>query len=160
MDIFGCLYNWPAAKYNANPEDTLMVQGLCPDGWHLPSKSEWETLFAYTGSQSQYQCNGDATKIAKALAGTQYWMSANSSCAVGNDLSTNNATGFSILSAGEFGGGVGIWTTFWTSSYQGLSPNGVFHKAHTMELLYFMSELDPNTSCHDEVLSVRCLRNY
>lgn len=160
VDIFGYLYNWPAAKYNANPEDTLMVQGLCPDGWHLPSKSEWETLFAYTGSQSQYQCNGDATKIAKALAGTQYWMSDNSSCAVGNDLSTNNATGFSILPAGEFGWGVGTLTTFWTSSYQGLSPNGVFHLAHIKSLIYFNGELHSETADHDMVCSVRCLRNY
>ena len=160
VDIFGYLYNWPAAKYNANPEDTLMVQGLCPDGWHLPSKSEWETLFAYTGSQSQYQCNGDATKIAKALAGTQYWMSDNSSCAVGNDLSTNNATGFSILPAGEFGWGVGTLTTFWTSSYQGLSPNGVFHLAHIKSLIYFNGELHSETAAHDGVCSVRCLRNY
>ena len=160
VDIFGYLYNWPAAKYNANPEDTLMVQGLCPDGWHLPSKSEWETLFAYTGSQSQYQCNGDAAKIAKALAGTQYWMSDNSSCAVGNDLSTNNATGFSMLPAGELELFNGQCTTFWTSSYQGLSPNGMHHKAHTMRLTYFMSELDSNTRRHNDVLSVRCLRNY
>lgn len=160
VDIFGYLYNWPAAKYNANPEDTLMVQGLCPDGWHLPSKSEWETLMAYVGGQSQYQCNGDAAKIAKALAGTQYWMSSNSSCAVGNDLSTNNATGFSMLPAGELELFNGQCTTFWTSSYQGLSPNGVYHIAHTMELMYFMSGLDPNTRGHVDVLSVRCLRNY
>jgi len=29
---FGMLYNWEAAK------------NLCPEGWHLPSQEEWETL--------------------------------------------------------------------------------------------------------------------
>lgn len=159
VDIFGYLYNWPAAKYNANAEDTVMIQGLCPNGWHLPSKAEWETLIAYTGSQSQYQCNGDAAKIAKALAGTQYWMSSNSDCAVGNDLSTNNATGFSMLPAGELELFNGQCTTFWTSSYQGLSPNGVYHKTYIIELMYFMSELDSNTRSHVDVLSVRCLKD-
>jgi uncharacterized protein (TIGR02145 family) len=26
--------------------DTEKAQGLCPPGWHVPSESDWETLFA------------------------------------------------------------------------------------------------------------------
>jgi uncharacterized protein (TIGR02145 family) len=36
-DVFGGLYNWYTAKR------------ICPDGWHLPSKQEWETLNNYLG---------------------------------------------------------------------------------------------------------------
>lgn len=28
----------------AIPGDTFMVQGICPDGWHIPSDEEWKTL--------------------------------------------------------------------------------------------------------------------
>lgn len=34
---YGCLYNWETAK------------SVCPDGWHLPSKEEYETLTDYFG---------------------------------------------------------------------------------------------------------------
>ena len=28
------------------------VQGICPLGWHLPTKDEWETLFTEVGGRS------------------------------------------------------------------------------------------------------------
>jgi len=46
---YGCLYNWFAAVNgtigsNSNPSG---IQGVCPTGWHLPSKNEWEELDNY-----------------------------------------------------------------------------------------------------------------
>ena len=43
LDTYGYLYNWDAAlngsaSSSANPSG---VQGVCPDGWHLPSDAEW-----------------------------------------------------------------------------------------------------------------------
>ncbi len=45
-DIYGGLYTWSAAmngaaSSEANPSG---VQGVCPDGWHLPSDAEWKEL--------------------------------------------------------------------------------------------------------------------
>ena len=37
---YGRLYTWDA------------VVDVCPDGWHLPTKAEWETLFTEVGGQS------------------------------------------------------------------------------------------------------------
>ena len=37
---YGALYNWAAVK---NPN------GLCSDGWHVPSDEEWQTLVDYLG---------------------------------------------------------------------------------------------------------------
>ena len=39
---FGKLYNWYAAT------DT---RGICPNGWHMPSTDEWQTLRNYLGEQ-------------------------------------------------------------------------------------------------------------
>lgn len=36
---YGVLYNWPAAAVPGGPP-----RGVCPEGWHLPSDAEWETL--------------------------------------------------------------------------------------------------------------------
>jgi uncharacterized protein (TIGR02145 family) len=49
--IYGALYTW-AAVMNGNPgsdENPSGVQGVCPDGWHVPSDSEWKELEMFLG---------------------------------------------------------------------------------------------------------------
>jgi uncharacterized protein (TIGR02145 family) len=101
---YGLLYNWPAVmngstSSNANPSG---VQGICPTGWHVPSDAEWTQLTDYVGGRSEYQCGSNSKNIAKALASTTGWRSSTYSCAIGNTLSTNNATGFSALPSGTY----------------------------------------------------------
>ena len=65
-DVMGAFYTWAAAVDSArlvsesvNPEKCCFcgakcsmpaqVQGICPDGWHLPSDDEWKTLFISVG---------------------------------------------------------------------------------------------------------------
>ena len=100
----GYLYNWPAAMHGAASSNTVPsnVQGICPDGWHLPSDAEWTNLENYVKSQSQYWCGGNSNDIAKALASTYGWKNYNNiiSCLPGTDTATNNATGFSAIPAG------------------------------------------------------------
>lgn len=43
-DTSGALYSWSAAMYGGLSSDTIGVQGVCPDGWHLPSDAEWKEL--------------------------------------------------------------------------------------------------------------------
>jgi len=54
---YGRLYDWASAmnvddKYNAEEFKAPPGQykGLCPDGWHLPTKSEWNSLIDYVGA--------------------------------------------------------------------------------------------------------------
>jgi uncharacterized protein (TIGR02145 family) len=53
-NVFGALYTWSAATNGAaisssNPSN---VQGVCPTGWHLPSKSEFDQLINYLGGMT------------------------------------------------------------------------------------------------------------
>lgn len=54
-DLYGGLYNWTtimngALSSSANPSG---VQGICPDGWHIPSDAEYTQLTNYiTGGAS------------------------------------------------------------------------------------------------------------
>lgn len=43
---YGRLYDWPTVMSNSVANDKLPsgVQGICPKGWHVPSRSEWELL--------------------------------------------------------------------------------------------------------------------
>jgi uncharacterized protein (TIGR02145 family) len=49
-DVYGRLYTWTEAMNGAVASDAAPsgVRGLCPDGWHLPSKAEWDVLFTRT----------------------------------------------------------------------------------------------------------------
>ncbi len=60
---YGRLYSWAAAMdsartfssngtncgYGKNCSPTYPVRGICPEGWHLPTKTEFEALFAEVG---------------------------------------------------------------------------------------------------------------
>lgn len=110
-DIYGLLYNWPAAMKNSNGSEANPsgLQGICPNGWHVPSVDEWLQLADYVNSQSEYRCNyydwydyhDNNFEITKALAGTTGWNNNDDTpCSPGYDPNTNNQTGFSALPAG------------------------------------------------------------
>ncbi len=116
---YGYLYNWPAVMNGEASSSTLPsnVQGICPMGWHVPSDAEWTQLTNYVSGQSEYVCNNYSGYIAKALASNTGWAYYTDTCAVGFDLSSNNATGFSALPAGRYYGSYSnINAYFWSST--------------------------------------------
>jgi len=110
---YGGLYNW----YTVNPANPKQI---APAGWHLPTDAEWDTLENYLIANG-YNWDGTTTgrsKIAKSMAAKTDWFSSTSNGAIGNDLSKNNASGFSALPGGaRFGGSFG--GSFAFQSYNG-----------------------------------------
>lgn len=66
-DVGGAFYTWGAAidsialyndgkgvicGYDKKCNLTAKVQGICPDGWHLPDTTEWRALFKEVGNNS------------------------------------------------------------------------------------------------------------
>lgn len=167
---YGYLYNWAAVMHGAdgsysNPSG---VQGICPDGWHVPSEAEWTQLTDYVGSREEYVCGvNNNNLIGKALAATTGWNTSDNFCAVGNDPSSNNATGFSILPAGSFGtGDVGANPNY----YHNFSNSAIFWSATEYNatysiwliLRYNSAGVTPwNWGSITKVVggSVRCVRN-
>lgn len=48
-EYFGLIYSWSNATRGMNSEgDSINIQGICPDGWHIPNETEWDELFTYT----------------------------------------------------------------------------------------------------------------
>ena len=59
---YGALYTWAAVMNGATSSDSNPsgVQGVCPDGWHLPSDDEWKELEMYLGmSQAEADNTGN-----------------------------------------------------------------------------------------------------
>ena len=151
--VAGRLYTWAAAIDSVklatdadNPQDcgfdktwncTLpaKVQGICPNGWHLPTETEWNTLFAEVGGELE------AGKILKAQTG---W-------------NGTDSVGFSALPAGgrdnggQFGAD-GNFAYFWCSN-----SAGSFYASY-MSLDYTVyAGLEPGLK--DTAFSVRCLKD-
>jgi uncharacterized protein (TIGR02145 family) len=163
--IFGYLYNWPAVMHGANGSDSNPsgVPGICPEGWHVPSEAEWLQLGNYVRSQSQYVCNN--FNIAKPLAAQSYWSFSNySPCCAGNNPSTNDATGFSMLPAGHYTlyntvsyDAPGSTANFWSTTL-GCQANGP--SAQSVSLIYSSTSPSFNiTSGRQSGFSVRCIHD-
>ncbi|MCQ2100854.1 MAG: fibrobacter succinogenes major paralogous domain-containing protein [Fibrobacter sp.] len=154
---YGRLYTWAAAIDSValandadNPqicgygvECTLptVVQGVCPEGWHLPSYDEWETLFKAVGGSSA---------AGKALKSGSGWYSN------GNGTDTY---GFSALPAGcrrndGYFINAGYNAYFWSAS-QYESNSGY---AYYMYLSYRNEYASMNSYNKNLGYSVRCLQ--
>lgn len=165
VPIYGYLYNWAAvmhgaASSSANPSG---VQGICPDGWHVPSEAELMQLINFVSSQSQYGCGGDNSNIVKALSSAMGWrcVSTNNVCYADFDISLNNATGFSAIPIGFAGSGMCQFgfTDFRTScnirsSTEHFGYDGT-HGAATLQIRYDGVNIHPYNICY--ATSVRCL---
>jgi len=109
---YGRLYSWSTAmagEMNSN-ENPSGVRGVCPNGWHLPSRAEWGELVVAAGSTGLYDDYSSAGTMLKSTTGWySSWYNGN-----GTD-----GFGFSALpggfrySDGDFdgAGGQGYWWT-------------------------------------------------
>lgn len=116
-DIYGRLYTWAAAVDTlASPHcgygktcsiSTSKYQGVCPNGYHLPSEEEWTSLFQFVAGKSDY---ASADSLPRMLMARGSYFS-------GTGL---NSYGFEALPAGMKRGSnyswVGIHAQFWTST--------------------------------------------
>lgn len=103
---YGALYNWHAVNTGK----------LAPAGWHVPTDAEWTQLEEYLIANGyNYDGSTSGKKIGKSLAAKTDWSSCSMTGNVGNDLTSNNSTGFSALPGGfrSFDG------NFHTQSYHG-----------------------------------------
>lgn len=156
---YGRLYTFDAAaRYRYSPYDGLdHFQGVCPDGWHLPSIEEWFELRDFLIMNGyNYDATSTENKIGKALASISGWHSSNSIGAIGNDTATNNTTGFNALPGGYF-------STSLEGYFQGAGMTGSWwsRELYAISLYYSKENLNISDSQSDwkETASVRCIRD-
>lgn len=87
----GRLYWWSAAMdidatYNKSTAGNVNIQGICPEGWHVPSNEEWRTLYDYVKS-----VNGTSS-VNAALNSSYAWKN--------NTSVSEDKFGFSAIPAG------------------------------------------------------------
>jgi len=107
-NIYGGLYQWyELMEYGPSDDDSVgTTQGICPEGWHIPTDNEWLTLVEYVGG---YNIAGGELKE----AGTINWNAPNTGA--------TNSTGFTGLP-----GGFRHWCD---GTFTNLGHNGLFWSA-------------------------------
>ena len=95
------LYNWYAVMGIHDNDPNTPNKEFAPEGWHLPTDTEWTTLENYLIANG-YNYDGTNTedKIAKAMASTTGWNNSITDGAPGNDQSLNNSSGFNAFPEG------------------------------------------------------------
>jgi len=131
---YGRLYNWNTAmagssSSNANPSG---VRGICPNGWHLPSRAEWNTLVDYVGGSA-----GTKLKAKNGWNGT-------------NDLGFSALPGGGRYSGGSFRN-VGANGNWWTATEYGSSD------AYYRYIVY--NGVDEYLNDKSDAFSVRCVQD-
>ena len=143
---YGVLYNWVAAmggEVSINPPSG--GQGICPEGWHLPSHSEWNQLIYYIG------LGGNAGGKLKEV-GTAHWMSPNEGA--------TNESGFTALggsaTAGGYFGVIGESGNWWSSS----GNYGIDNPKASIRIMYYDSgNVFNEYRSISHGYSVRCVRD-
>jgi uncharacterized protein (TIGR02145 family) len=144
--IGGVQYLWSTAmnlpsKYQIELATEILkepVQGLCPDGWRIPSKEDWDILTEYAQNNSKAESSSDALKAKNAWNFDDY-----------DDIS--DEFGFSAIPASENG------DAYYASSTETNDPKkGVFD--------WGLSTFEPYPSrgysfMYDTKYLVRCLKN-
>lgn len=93
---FGALYTWAAAMNGADTldSDTMTIQGVCPDGWHMPTDAEWKEMEIHLGMSAAVadeleKWRGEDVGGKLKQSGNYYWSYPNQGA--------TDATGFSGL---------------------------------------------------------------
>lgn len=150
---YGYLYNWYGAmgvRKGVKYERHEQRQGICPNGWHIPTMEEWDNLICWCGGIEL------AGYFLKASVGWSFHCEKCKSFDFGN-----NDYGFSALPTGwlrlnnnkqgeieDTGYGLGIWL------YENnANPYcGILYDADT--------RVFKNTTNKTSMYSVRCVKNY
>jgi len=84
-DVIGQYYTWPTALrswQSAGSNENTIIQGVCPDGWHISTLADWNALI-----------NDLSPEPAKKVKSIQFW---------GNQWEVTNSSGLNLVPGGVF----------------------------------------------------------
>lgn len=143
LETFGRLYTWYSAVNvpegsNEAPvtDQNGFVQGICPDGWHIPTAVEMAALRSVPTENTRT---------------AELWLQPNSN---------NNSTQFTSLPAGEFNAttdrfqGIYSQTDYWTDNATSAA------QTTALQINYFCDTPMMVNRSADDAISVRCVKNH
>jgi len=156
---YGGLYLWAtlmngANSSNSNPSN---VQGICPNGWHVPSNEEWKQLEMHLGmslstanlTSNWRETDNEGGKMKQ--TGTTYWTSP-------NNYATNES-GFNVLPGGymEQNNPYNINNRAYFSCATQYNTTQFYYRMLDYQYGSIFLSISGNKSLH--YMSVRCLKD-
>jgi uncharacterized protein (TIGR02145 family) len=157
---FGHLYNWDAAMgFEASCNSILCAdqitsphRGICPEGWHVPTKAEFELLTLYAGG---WEIAG------RKLKSQNDW----DDCGpLGSDKSNrcDDEFGFSVLPGGErfssYFYGIGSIGNWWTVTED--TGNRAYNEVYCLDIRASSSDAYISINCRKpDSYSLRCIKD-
>lgn len=147
--VYGALYTWAAAMNGASGTDNVPsgVQGICPDGWHLPSDAEWHILVQFLDPAATLDVTESYIAGGKLKeAGTDHWVT---------NTGGSNESGFTGLPSGRrMETGVSTQLTYnamwWSTTLSGSN-------ALDRTLYYSYERIDRGAAYRNVGYAVRCV---
>lgn len=136
---YGALYNWTAA-HDGYASTMTATQGICPEGWHLPTAEEWQTLVDFAGYAE--------LAAYKLKANSSLWSS---------DGAGADSLSFTALPGGYFNGSsfleVGVNGYWWTATENGSTA------AYARVMHNDDKQVVKESRIKDGAYSVRCVKD-
>lgn len=156
-DTSGALYTWAAAMNGTASSDSIPsgVQGVCPDGWHIPADAEWKALEMFLGmsqaAADSYDWRGTDEGVQLKETGFSHW--------VGATTGGTNSSGFTAIPGGFRGAkgvfySLGQYATFWTATGESGTD-----KAWYRTLYYDYETVYRQYNYMSQGFSVRCVKD-
>lgn len=156
---WGALYSWDEAmQYSTEPAS----QGICPSGFHIPTKAEYETLFTYLGTQKDslspdrhVVSTGAGAKMKLPDVTKWIWVGTPANKYV---IYANNSSGFSSIGSGirwhtgvhkNYGSDFQMWLS------DQVNGNTAWYGGNT----YCTGNANLGQFYKGEGLSIRCVKN-
>jgi uncharacterized protein (TIGR02145 family) len=156
-DTASVLYTWAAAMNGMVSSDTIPsgIQGVCPDGWHLPSDDEWKVLEIFLGMSltiaDNYEWRGSDEGVQLKETGYSKWQKA--------PAGGSNSSGFTAIPGG-FRSASGnfynfpLYAAYWTTT----AETGV-DMAYYRALKYDSEQVYRQYNTMTMGFSVRCVQD-
>lgn len=144
VEFYGLLYNWKAVN----------TSRLCPSGWHIPTREEWEKLITFLGTNA-----GGKLKVVQFEPSSYNWQSPNTGA-------TNEYEFAALPAGGNFGSasglnelnvGYGINALFFSSTNE--SDNPLMPNVPIYILTSTSGDITMNRATYDCFLSCRCIQD-
>ncbi|WP_163438912.1 FISUMP domain-containing protein [Fibrobacter succinogenes] len=137
-EISGRFYKWADYMNAADSGDVLTNQGICPDGWEVPSKTHFENLF---------------DKYSASLYSPIAWTFAHDSYSFYSKL---NTSGFTAL-----GGTLDNPKDFWTGANRFciVSAAGDYYHYYGVMETFLSSSTTIKKTSYDQYCNLRCIKS-
>jgi uncharacterized protein (TIGR02145 family) len=138
---YGRLYTWDAAMNGSTAEK---AQGICPDGWHIPSDEEWKILEMYLGMT---RAEADLSNV---------WRGEG----VGAKLRPGGGSGYDVLYSGRRANSGGYALLRWYEYVWTSTESGSYAWRRCLDSIPSVTTIGRfNTFPKSYGFSVRCIKN-